>query len=838
MSTDAMNQIREIMSNPENIRNISLISYINQGKSTLKELLTTNAGITKKTNPNHPIISTSLIDEHNHNVTLQSISNYLIYKTLINTKSFLQTKYLIHLIDTPSQIDLAADVLASLRITDGAFIILDCIEGVCLHTEIVLKQALQEKAKPVLMFNKLDISLFELKINPEDLYKNIFKAIEKANSIISIYNDGCMEDTLINPIKGNVVFGSGLMGWAFSLKFFSKIYAKKLGVDEDKILGKLWGEWYFDSECRKWQQNNVSISGKPLKRGFCQFILEPILKLYKSVMQNRNEAINKTLNNLEIILNEEDKQLTGKQLQQKIMQTWLNATDCILNMIVCHIPSPKASQRYKADYLYEGPLDDECAAGIRNCDPDGPLLIYISKMIPYQSFNQLIAFGRVFSGTISEGQEVRIMDLDYIPGKKTGLFIKPIQEIGLIINNSIETVQEVLCGSIIGLIGINQYLVKSGTIANSEAAYPFRHIKNCITPTFKAYFGPTNAVDLPKFVNGVSMLNKIDPAIELCFEDTGEYSITGNSDFHINYCIAKIHDFCGVNVEKKDENVCYRETVLRKSDRICMAKSSNKHSRLFANAEPLGENLTRGIETERVSLKSRFRTPSQLTDELCWEGSDAKRIWCFGPDLNKANLLVDCTKGVYNIEEVRNSLESAFQWTVREGCLCDESMRGIRFNILDALLHTDSVHRGVGQILVAARRVYKSSFLTAKPALQEPIYLAEIHTQTETLEKVCNTLNDKKAIIISEESILGLNLSKLKAYLNTSQSIGLKNELSLVTDCKANLDLIFDHWSTIPDDPLDLTSKSYEIVNRIRNFKGLSEAIPSLDLFLDSMDNK
>lgn len=90
-----------------------------------------------------------------------------------------------------------------------------------------------------------------------------------------------------------------------------------------------------------------------------------------------------------------------------------------------------------------------------NCDPDGPLMIYISKMVKSNEKGRFYAFGRVFSGTVKTGQKVRIMGPNYVPGKSTDLFIKNIQRTVLMMGNRVEAVSEVPCGNTVGLVGID-----------------------------------------------------------------------------------------------------------------------------------------------------------------------------------------------------------------------------------------------------------------------------------------------------------------------------------------------------------------------------------------------
>jgi elongation factor 2 len=132
------------------------------------------------------------------------------------------------------------------------------------------------------------------------------------------------------------------------------------------------------------------------------------------------------MNTLNIQLKNDEKELTGKHLLKVVMSRWLNAADIILEMMVLHLPSPKTAQKYRAEYLYEGPKDDEICKSIQNCDSKGPLVMYVSKMVPTTDKSRFFAFGRVFSGTIGTGMKVRIQGPNYVPGKKDDLYEKPI----------------------------------------------------------------------------------------------------------------------------------------------------------------------------------------------------------------------------------------------------------------------------------------------------------------------------------------------------------------------------------------------------------------------------
>jgi len=111
---------------------------------------------------------------------------------------------------------------------------------VCVQTETVLRQALGERIKPVIIINKVDRALLELQVTKEDLYQSFSRTIESVNVIISTYLDEALGDVQVYPYKGTVAFGSGLHGWAFTIRQFAVRYAKKFGVDRNKMMERLW----------------------------------------------------------------------------------------------------------------------------------------------------------------------------------------------------------------------------------------------------------------------------------------------------------------------------------------------------------------------------------------------------------------------------------------------------------------------------------------------------------------------------------------------------------------------------------------------------------------------
>ena len=224
-----------------------------------------------------------------------------------------------------------------------------------------------------------------------------------------------MGDLQVYPENGTVAFGSAIHGWGFSLTTFARIYANKLKQDKKKLLKRLWGDNYYNPKEKKWSTEPEDDS---VQRAFCAYILEPLTKLARAVHTEKKEVFVPLLEKLGIKLSSEELETSGKILMRNVMQKWIDASDALIEMIILHLPSPKVSQKYRTLYLYQGPADDECAKAMINCDPEGPVMMFVSKMVPTSDNGRFYAFGRVFSGKIKASDKVRILGPDYIPGKQ------------------------------------------------------------------------------------------------------------------------------------------------------------------------------------------------------------------------------------------------------------------------------------------------------------------------------------------------------------------------------------------------------------------------------------
>jgi elongation factor 2 len=172
---------------------------------------------------------------------------------------------------------------------------------------------------------------------------------------------------------------------------------------------------------------------------------------------------------------------------------------------------------------------------MQECDPKGPLSIYISKMIPIDG-GRFAAFGRIFSGTVKAGEKVRILGSNYKVGQKTDLYEKNIGQVGIfMMGKNPELVPDVPCGNTVALTGIDDYILKTGTITtiNMPVSYPIRALKYSVAAVFRVAVKPKNPADLPKLKKGLTKLSKSDPLLKVEIEETGEIIIAGSGELHI-----------------------------------------------------------------------------------------------------------------------------------------------------------------------------------------------------------------------------------------------------------------------------------------------------------------
>jgi len=362
-------------------------------------------------------------------------------------------------------------------------------------------------------------------------------------------------------------------------------------------------------------------------------------------------------------------------------------------------------------------------------------------------------------------------------------------------------------------------------------------MKFSVAPVVRVAVQHKNPADLPKLVEGLKRLSKSDPLVQCSIEESGEHIVAGAGELHLEICIKDLQDdfMGGAPIVVSEPVVSFSETVTAESEIMCLSKSPNKHNRLYVKALPLADGLAEVIDNGAIGPRDDPKIRGKrLAEEFGWDPMEARKIWAFGPNTNGPNVLVDVTKGVQYLNEIKDSCVAGLQWVTKEGVLTQENMRGIRFNIYDVVLHADAIHRGGGQVIPTARRVFYAAQLTAQTRLMEPIFLVEIQCPQAVVGGIYAVMNRRRGQIIEEQQRPGTPLCNVKAYLPVAESFGFTADLRSNTGGQAFPQCVFDHWKVLQESPFEKT-KAAELVLATRKRKGLPEEIPPLDRFLDKL---
>ncbi len=208
--------------------------------------------------------------------------------------------------------------------------------------------------------------------------------------------------------------------------------------------------------------------------------------------------------------------------------------------------------------------------------------------------------------------------------------------------------------------------------------------------------------------------------------------------------------------------------------------------------------------------------------EAGWPTEESRNVWALE---EHRNILVDLTKGVQYLREVRDMLISGFRWACQNGPLCEEPIRGLKVKLMDASLHEDPVHRGPAQIMPAARRGILGSFLSSKPVILEPVYKIGVSVPAQWVGEVSGLITKKRGRIIASEQKGPLTM--ITGFIPVAETFGLSAEMRSATSGHAFWQSTFDHWEKAPE------SVAAEVIKETRERRGLSPEVPIASRFID-----
>ncbi|XP_016071165.1 PREDICTED: elongation factor Tu GTP-binding domain-containing protein 1 [Miniopterus natalensis] len=419
MGLPSLEKMVQLQKRTANIRNICVLAHVDHGKTTLADCLISSNGIISSRLAGKLRYMDSREDEQIRGITMKSSAISLHYAEG-------NEEYLINLIDSPGHVDFSSEVSTAVRICDGCIIVVDAVEGVCPQTQAVLRQAWLENIRPVLVINKIDRLIVELKFTPQEAYSHLKNILEQINALTAtlftskvleeraeresesqgnpnsdpaeqVYDwSAGLEDTddshlYFSPDQGNVVFTSAIDGWGFGIEHFAKIYSKKIGIKREVLMKTLWGDYYINMKAKKIMKVDQAKGKKPL---FVQLILENIWSLYDAVLKKDKEKIDKIVTSLGLKIGAREARHSDPKVQiSAICSQWLPISHAVLAMVCQKLPSPldMSSERVEklmcsGSHTFDSlpPETQALKAAFMKCGSEdtAPVIIFVSKMFP------------------------------------------------------------------------------------------------------------------------------------------------------------------------------------------------------------------------------------------------------------------------------------------------------------------------------------------------------------------------------------------------------------------------------------------------------------------------
>ena len=487
--------------------------------------------------------------------------------------------------------------------------------------------------------------------------------------------------------------------------------------------------------------------------------------------------------------------------------------EVILDMVVDHLPSPKEAQKYRIPHIWKGDLDSEVGKGMINCDPNAPLAFMVTKIIIDPHAGE-VAVGRVFSGKIESGQEVRVIGMP-----------KPnrIQQVSLMVGADRIPVDYVTAGNVAAVTGVRDAIAGS-TVTTVDGMQPFERMVHVSEPVVTVAVEAKHPRDLPRLVEVLRNISKADPSIEVTInQETGEHLMSGMGELHLEITEYKIKNEYGVDIVTSEPIVVYRESVAKPSPAPFEGKSPNRHNRFYFVVEPLPDNIVRALYNNEIpsdAKKFRKEIASKL-QELGMEKEVAKGVFC----ISGLNILTDVTKGIQHLFETRELIAQGFEEVMKKGPLANEPCQGILVKLVDAKLHEDAIHRGPAQVIPAVKKAINGAMMTSDPILLEPMQKVFINTPQEMMGNVSRELNQRRAVILDMK--MEGDMVNIEAKAPVAEMFGFASAIRSATGGRVL-------WSTenIGFEPLPRELQQ-GVIRKIRERKGLSPEPYPAEYYMD-----
>jgi elongation factor 2 len=483
--------------------------------------------------------------------------------------------------------------------------------------------------------------------------------------------------------------------------------------------------------------------------------------------------------------------------------------DAILEMMIMCMPPPHVAQQYRVSRIWKGDLQSDVGKSMLECDDNGPIVMCVTN-INVDPQAGLVATGRLFSGTIHEGDSIYLLN-SKIDAR--------IQQVCIYMGPYREVVGSLSAGNIPAVLGLPH--ARSGeTISTVKGIATFEEVEYVTDPVMTMAIEPKNNRDLPKLVNFLRKLSIEDPTLVTKIdEETGEYLISGMGELHLEIANTWIQK-AGLEIVTSKPTVIYRETIRGTAGPV-ESKSPNKHNRLHIAVEPLEQEIVDAIKKGEIRDETNKKDLAKVLRGYSWETDEARGVWAVD---TRGNMLLDVTKGVQRLEHIKGSILIGFMDAMDRGPLAEEPVSGVKVKLTDATVHEDPVHIGPAQIIPATRHGIFATMLMADPTLLEPILKLNTRIPAEYVGAITSIIAQKRGKVLSIDQ--KAHLTYIIGEVPASQTFDLSEVVRSGTGGRAFWGTEFYRWATVP------SSLQQPIIEEIRKRKGLNPVAPKPQDFL------
>ena len=799
---------------PRRSRAICVLGHVDHGKSSLVDwLLAENGHIPARLAGTLRYLDDT-VDEQERGITMRASAITILHRRrgppprAWEEGDAGERDYAITLVDSPGHIDFSHDACAATRLSDGAIIVVDVVEGVRVQTRFALRAACAERLAPILVLNKLDRLAVETADSPMEAFLRLRRVVENANAALheALKLHGCDDAFSARAAfaaeKGNVVFASALDGWGFTALQVAKVLLPRFPAKTTPkaLASVVFGDFALDGDKVK----RLRDPSYPDDAIFPTLVLAPLFQLLTGTV----------LEDLGPWFEADDKPSRKKRSVAEETRACLRrkfpATDALCKAVVERVPPPEAALGLRTAALLPSP-DAPLAALVAACDPEALPLAYVAKNFSRPGSDAVACAVRVLSGTLRAGAALRV-------GESGAAVV--VDAVSAMMGGELAPVDEARAGCVACLgPGVAAALgeLKRATLADPSLDGVLAAPSGATAlPLVRVAVAARKRAESARLDRGLRLLQALDAAATVEFRNDGEKVVGCVGELHLDQALRDLRAYCGgdddIALDVSEPIVGFREGLAEPSGAPCKRPPPWRDEDGFAawegrtSADDGPSGRARGAFADDVLGFAVSCGPLAGADALL-DGAapldvGGRRVLARGPRAARGNALAAAPGAADALDAAAvAALAQGFADAALAGPLAEEPLHGVLFvlEVRDAAAvnGADAV-----ELAAACRRACRVAFLTAEPRVVEPLCACELHCGKDALGKMFGLLSKRRGRVLEETLLEGTDLFVVRASLPAAAALGFGADLLQWTSGHGTApQMAFDGFAVMDVDP-------------------------------------